>query len=65
MTVINNKLSIIIPVYNEEENVERLYEKLVKDLEPLQREYEILFVDDGSVDSTYLKLKKIATLQLL
>lgn len=59
MTVINNKLSIIIPVYNEEENVERLYEKLVKDLEPLQREYEILFVDDGSVDSTYLKLKKI------
>ena len=44
------KLSIIIPVWNEEENIQSLYNKL-KTI--LIGDYEILFVDDGSTDGTY------------
>lgn len=46
-------LSIIIPVYNEEENVVRLFEKIQAVCEKLNEKYEILFVDDGSQDSTF------------
>jgi glycosyltransferase involved in cell wall biosynthesis len=52
-------LSIIIPLYNEEENVPLLYEKLKEFLESLKKEYEILFVDDGSTDRTLLILEGI------
>jgi glycosyltransferase involved in cell wall biosynthesis len=45
-------LSVVIPLYNEEENVHLLYEKLREALDPLKQEYEILFVDDGSTDGT-------------
>jgi glycosyltransferase involved in cell wall biosynthesis len=45
-------LSVVIPVYNEEENVHLLYEKLREALDPMKQEYEILFVDDGSTDRT-------------
>lgn len=46
-------LSIIIPVYNEEENVVRLFEKIQAVCKNLNEKYEILFVDDGSQDSTF------------
>jgi len=45
-------LSVVIPLYNEEENVHLLYEKIREALDPLKQEYEILFVDDGSTDGT-------------
>ncbi|WP_448583993.1 glycosyltransferase family 2 protein [Thermocrinis sp.] len=54
-------LSVIIPAYNEEENVPILYEKLKKVLDNLGEDYEIIFVDDGSTDSTYDRLRKLAT----
>ncbi len=54
-------LSIIVPLYNEEENVVPLYEAIVRAVEPLEVSYEILFVDDGSVDRTYAKAKTLAT----
>ncbi|MEN3028364.1 MAG: glycosyltransferase family 2 protein [Aquificaceae bacterium] len=53
-------LSLVIPAYNEEENIPLLYGKLKPVLEELGKEYEIVFVDDGSVDATWEKLKKIA-----
>ncbi len=53
-------LSIVIPAYNEEDNIPILYEKLKGVLERLGREYEIIFVDDGSVDRTWERLKDIA-----
>lgn len=53
-------LSVVIPAYNEEENVPILYEKLKAVLENLDRHYEIIFVDDGSKDSTWERLKEIA-----
>lgn len=45
-------ISIVIPVYNEEENIRPLHEALKKVMDALGREYEIIFVDDGSTDGT-------------
>jgi len=53
-------LSVVIPAYNEEENVPILYEKLKKVLDGLGEDYEIIFVDDGSTDGTYQRLKQLA-----
>lgn len=52
-------LSVVIPVYNEEENINLLYDRLRKSLDPLGQEYEILFVDDGSTDRTLSLLETI------
>jgi glycosyltransferase involved in cell wall biosynthesis len=52
-------LSVVIPVYNEEENVQLLHERLKSALDPLDQEYEILFVDDGSTDGTLAVLEEI------
>jgi glycosyltransferase involved in cell wall biosynthesis len=52
-------LSIVIPIYNEEENVQILHEKLKEVLDSLKNEYEILFVDDGSTDRTLPILEEI------
>jgi glycosyltransferase involved in cell wall biosynthesis len=45
-------ISIVIPVYNEEENIQHLLPLLKEALEALQKTYEIIFVDDGSADGT-------------
>ena len=46
------ELSVVIPVYNEVENVADLHAQLTAALEPMGRPYEILLVDDGSTDGT-------------
>ena len=48
--------SLIIPVYNEEGLIEELVARSVRALEAFTTNYEILFVNDGSVDSTLRKL---------
>lgn len=53
-------LSVIAPLYNEEESVRLLYEAIVRAVEPLQVDHEILFVDDGSKDKTFLAAKELA-----
>ncbi len=53
-------LSVVIPAYNEEENIPILYEKLKKVLDSIGEDYEIIFVDDGSTDGTYQRLKQLA-----
>ena len=45
-------LSVVIPLYNEEGSVGELYQRLKKVLDGLGKEYEILFVNDGSTDGT-------------
>jgi glycosyltransferase involved in cell wall biosynthesis len=45
-------LTVLVPVYNEAENLEPLLTKLTSDLAPLKKRYEILVVDDGSADRT-------------
>jgi glycosyltransferase involved in cell wall biosynthesis len=53
-------LSIIIPVYNEADNIHPLHEKLSGTLDTLGRPYEIIIVDDGSKDQTAARLKEVA-----
>jgi glycosyltransferase involved in cell wall biosynthesis len=52
-------LSVVIPIYNEKESVSKLYEELEKTLSKMPVSYEVLLVDDGSIDGTYEELKKI------
>jgi glycosyltransferase involved in cell wall biosynthesis len=46
-------LSIIVPAYNEEEGVEALTREIISALRPLEKNYELIVVDDGSTDRTY------------
>jgi glycosyltransferase involved in cell wall biosynthesis len=52
-------LSIVVPVYNEEESLSHFYEELVRVLKELKKEYEIVFVDDGSKDKSFRMLKDL------
>ena len=52
-------LSVVIPVYNEEENIVPLLEALDKALSPLGKPFEVVIVDDGSTDWTLEKLKAL------
>lgn len=52
-------LSVVIPAFNEEDNVALLYTSLKKILDASAKSYEIIFVDDGSTDSTFKELEKI------
>jgi dolichol-phosphate mannosyltransferase len=45
-------LSIVVPVFNEEKNLEHLYERLVNSSAEWNEKYEVIFVDDGSTDDT-------------
>lgn len=55
------KISIIVPCYNEEENINNFYEEIVKTLEKVKDNYsyEIIFVNDGSSDATEANVKEI------
>lgn len=53
-------LSIVVPVYNEEENIQYLYDQLTEVLNPLGLEYEIICADDGSRDRSFELLKALA-----
>ena len=45
-------ISIVVPLYNEQENVQSLYARLTDVLNRLRQPYEVIFVDDGSRDQT-------------
>lgn len=51
-------LSAVIPVFNEEESLEAFFKVLIPNLSKLDKAYEVVFVDDGSTDSTLEILKK-------
>ena len=53
------KLSLVVPCYNEEENVQRFYDEVNKAFEGIISNYEIVFVNDGSTDKTGVELKKV------
>src|SRR4051812_22334934 len=50
-------LSIVVPVYNEELIIEELVRRMVAAAESITPQYEIIFVNDGSRDSSLLRLK--------
>src|SRR4051794_14803110 len=57
----NPELSIVVPLCNEEANVDELYTRLTQVLHNLEKRYELIFVDDGSRDRTFKLLTQIQT----
>lgn len=52
-------ISIAVPVFNEQDNIDVLYREVVQYLEPLPYRFELIFVDDGSKDATPLVLDRL------
>ena len=52
-------ISVVVPLYNEEDNVQLLYEEIKGVLDTMAEQAEIVFVDDGSRDTTLAKLEVI------
>jgi glycosyltransferase involved in cell wall biosynthesis len=55
-----SSLSIVIPVYNEEDNLKLLHDKLTSTLNSMNDDYEIIFIDDGSTDNSFSCLQQLA-----
>ena len=53
------EISIIIPLFNEEESLSELQEKITAVLENFKKSYEIIFIDDGSTDRSYQVLESL------
>ncbi len=53
-------LSVVIPIYNEAEGINELHRRLTMAVKPLVDSYELIFVNDGSQDKSFQKLKAIA-----
>lgn len=58
------KLSLVVPCYNEAENVQNFHDAVIAAFEGCGYDYEIVFVDDGSRDATLHNLKKIHAAQV-
>src|SRR5438067_12884774 len=52
-------ISVVIPLFNEEESIGELYERLLPALLPITERFEILFVDDGSTDKSFAALRDL------
>jgi dolichol-phosphate mannosyltransferase len=52
-------ISVVIPIYNEERSVALLYEELEAALDPLDDEWEAIYVDDGSTDDSFGALTRL------
>lgn len=57
------KISIVVPAYNEAENIIRMYLAIEKEMKQLHYGYEILFIDDGSSDDTLDILAELALMK--
>ena len=55
-------ISIIIPIFNEESSIEPLYREIVNSLSNISNRYEIIFIDDGSTDSTLTNINNLITI---
>ena len=54
------KLSIVVPVFNEQENIHEFYRRVTEVMAPLSYDYELLFIDDGSRDQSAAMIRELA-----
>ena len=54
------KISFIIPLHNEEENIARVYEAIEKEMEHTRYQYEVLFINDGSRDGSADEIEQLS-----
>jgi len=54
------RYSVVVPVYNSEETLNILYDRIVNTLEVYKKHFEIIFVDDGSIDNSWEKIRMIS-----
>lgn len=59
------KISVVVPIFNEEDNVEKLHARILEECKKLEKSFEIIFVDDGSADKTVERCKNLAPLKLI
>ena len=52
------KLSLVVPCYNEAENIKLFQDAAIQTFSKCDYDYEIVFIDDGSTDATMLELRK-------
>ncbi len=52
-------ISVVVPLLNEEQSLETLYHEIANALEPLDQEFEVVFVDDGSTDGSISVLARL------
>ena len=50
------KISVIIPCFNESENINNTYDRIKKNIKKITENFELIFVDDGSTDNSFSKL---------
>ncbi|HLU85201.1 MAG TPA: glycosyltransferase family 2 protein [Vicingaceae bacterium] len=60
MTKNKADISVIIPIYNEQDIIQELYNRLQKTVSQISENYELIFVNDGSKDNSLLELLKLA-----
>jgi glycosyltransferase involved in cell wall biosynthesis len=60
MSQADKGLSIVLPVFNEQDNLEPLHSRITDALKPAGVEYEVVYVDDGSTDGSWRVLKTLA-----
>lgn len=53
------ELTLVIPVLNEEGNLQALHQEITEALEPFGKRYEVIFVDDGSTDASFALLSSL------
>ncbi|MFZ2976069.1 MAG: glycosyltransferase family 2 protein [Candidatus Moraniibacteriota bacterium] len=61
----NKKISVVVPLYNEEGNVRELHRKIKEACEKLEKSFEIIFIDDGSRDKTVENCQGLTPLKLI
>ena len=59
------KISIVVPLYNEAENVEKLHDEILQVCRENQYVFEIIFVDDGSTDDTFGRARTLSPLKII
>jgi len=59
------EISIVIPIYNEEGNIKKLYDEVKQVISNISKSYETIFVNDGSTDNSLNELKKLKNVRII